>query len=101
MPTKMLPVFPGEVLSELYLEPYALTGNALAIALRIPATRVNEILRGRRAITADTALRLAAYFGTTPRFWLNLQIEYDLRLAERKVGATIRQDVRRNKAVPA
>ena len=101
MPTKMLPITPGEVLSELYLEPYGLTGSALAIALRIPATRVNEILRGRRAITADTALRLASYFGTTPRFWLNLQTEYDLRLTERRVGAAIREDVRRNKAVPA
>ncbi|MBI1896052.1 MAG: HigA family addiction module antidote protein [Acidobacteria bacterium] len=69
----MPPVHPGETLREDFLKPLGLTANRLAIELHLPVTWVNDIVRGRRAITADTALRLARYFGTTPRLWMNLQ----------------------------
>jgi addiction module HigA family antidote len=72
--------------------------NALAKELHIPATRLNEIARGRRGVTADTALRLARYLGTTAQFWLNLQATYDLRIAERSKGATINKQVTPRKA---
>ena len=72
-------VHPGEILREEYLEPLGMTANALAGALHLTAARVNEIVRERRGVTPDTALRLAHYFGTTPEFWLNLQMTYDLR----------------------
>ena len=78
----MPPIRPGETLREDYLTPLGLTANRLAMELLVPATRVNDIVRGKRAITADTALRLARYFGTTPQFWMNLQANYDLELAE-------------------
>ena len=85
----MPPVHPGETLREDFLKPLGLTANRLAIELRVPVTRVNDIVRGRRAITADTALRLAKYFGTTPQFWIHLQANYDLELAEDARGAEI------------
>ncbi len=69
---------PGETIREDYLKPLAMSVNRLALELRVPATRMAEIVRGRRGITADTALRLARYFNTTPKFWLNLQTSYDL-----------------------
>ena len=72
-------VHPGEILREEYLDPLGMTANALAGALHLTAARVNEIVRERRGVTPDTALRLAHYFGTTPEFWLNLQMTYDLR----------------------
>lgn len=75
----MRPVHPGEILREDYLEPLGLSVNALAQALKVPASRMNEIVRERRGVTADTALRLARYFKTSERLWLNLQTEYDLR----------------------
>src|SRR5438128_1710943 len=78
----MPPIHPGETLREDFLKPLGLTANRLAIELQVPVTRVNDIVRGRRAITADTALRLARYFGTTPQFWMNLQANYDLELAQ-------------------
>lgn len=72
---------PGETILEDYLKPFGLSVNRLAIELRVPATRVGEIVHGRRAVTADTALRLARYFNTTPKFWMNLQASYDLAMA--------------------
>jgi addiction module HigA family antidote len=78
----MPPIHPSETLREDFLEPLGLTANRFAIELQVPVTRINDIVRGRRAITADTALRLARFFGTTPQFWMNLQTNYDLELAE-------------------
>lgn len=72
---------PGEFLRVDFLEPHSLTANALANALHVPANRITAILKGQRGVTADTALRLARYFGTTADFWLNLQKDYELRLA--------------------
>lgn len=78
----MRPIHPGEILREEYLEPLEMSVNALSKALHVPATRMNEIVRENRGITADTAMRLARYFGTSERFWLNLQTEYELRQAQ-------------------
>jgi addiction module HigA family antidote len=76
---KMRPVHPGEILREEYLVPLKMSVNALALALNVPATRIHEIVKERRGITADTAYRLARYFDSTPEFWLNLQTAYDLK----------------------
>jgi addiction module HigA family antidote len=76
---KMRPIHPGEILREEFLAPLHMTPHALAVALRVPASRVNDIVLERRCITADTAARLARFFGTTPEFWLNLQTSYDLK----------------------
>src|SRR3990172_8040013 len=78
----MRPVHPGEVLREDYLVPLGMSANALAKALNVPAPRINDIVRERRGVTADTAMRLARYFGGDARSWLNLQAAYDLRIAE-------------------
>ncbi len=78
----MQPVHPGEILREDYLVPLGMSANALAKALNVPAPRINEIVRERRGITADTAMRLARYFGGDARSWMNLQAAYDLRVAE-------------------
>jgi antitoxin HigA-1 len=86
-------VHPGEVLGEEFLKPLALSANALALALRVPATRIGAIVKGERAVTADTALRLARFFGTSPEFWLNLQAMHDLTKARRETGAAIERDV--------
>jgi len=80
------PVHPGEVLREDYLKPFGLSSNALALAIGVTAARVNELVSGKRGITADTALRLARYFGTDPHSWMNLQLHYELELAERRIG---------------
>lgn len=90
MPTKtktMPPIHPGETLREDFLKPLGLTANRLATELLVPAARVNDIARRRRSISADTALRLACYFGTTPQFWMNLQSNYDLELAQDAWGS--------------
>jgi len=87
------PPHPGETIKEDYLVPLGMSVNRLAAALGIGASRLNEIVRGRRGVTADTALRLARYFGTSAEFWLNLQSLYDLRMAERKVRARIEREV--------
>jgi addiction module HigA family antidote len=88
------PVSPGEIIRHDVLEELGMSANALARALDVPANRITAILNGTRAITADTALRLGRYLGTTPQFWLNLQSSYDLRTAEREVGANISRSVR-------
>jgi len=87
------PPYPGETIKEDYLVPLGMSVNQLANALGIGAARTNEIVRAERGITADTALRLARYFGTSPEFWLNLQSLYDRRLAERKALAKIRREI--------
>ena len=93
MKNGMRPVHPGEILREEYLAPLGMSANALARALRVAAPRVNDIVRERRAVTADTAMRLARYFGGDPRSWLNLQAAYDLRVAERANGKKIAREV--------
>ena len=90
----MRPIHPGEILREEFLVPLGLSANALSIALRVPAPRINDTVRERRSVTPDTALRLAHYFGTTPEFWLSLQSTYDLKQAEQAFGQAIRQEVR-------
>jgi len=86
-------IHPGEILQEDFMAPRGLTANRLALDLHIPANRISEIIRGRRSITADTALRLARYFRTSPELWLGLQAEYDLRKARAEIGAQIDREV--------
>jgi addiction module HigA family antidote len=90
---KLLPIHPGEVLLEEFLKPMNLSQNQLALALRVPARRINEIIQGKRRITADTALRLARYFNMSPRFWLGLQMDYDLDVTEDEIGDRLNQEV--------
>ena len=90
----MRPIHPGEVLREEYLVPLGMSANALAMALRVPAPRINDIVRERRAVTPDTALRLARFFGGDAQSWLNLQVAYDLRIAERSTAKRIAKEVR-------
>jgi addiction module HigA family antidote len=89
----MPPMHPGEFLREEYLIPLEMSANALATALRVPATRINDIARERRAVTADTALRLARYFGGDAQSWLNLQSAFDLRTAEITAAKQIARDI--------
>jgi addiction module HigA family antidote len=89
----MRPVHPGEILREDYLVPLGLSATALAKALNVPSQRVNEIVRERRAVTADTAMRLARYFGGDARSWLNLQSAYDLRVAEIRNAKRIKREI--------
>lgn len=93
-PQKMPPLHPGEMLREDFMKPLGLSSNALAIALRVPVTRISEIVNERRAITADTALRLSRYFRMSPNFWLRLQTQYDLEVAEDEFASAIRREVR-------
>lgn len=83
------PIKPGEILREDFLEPLGISINQLSRDLSVPPNRISEIVNGKRAITADTALRLERYFGIEANFWLNLQTEYDLRIMKRKIGADI------------
>ena len=89
----MRPIHPGEVLREDYMKPLSLSANALAHAIGVTPARVNEIAREKRGVTGDTALRLAQYFGGDAQSWLNLQSQYDLRLAELAAGDRIRSEV--------
>jgi addiction module HigA family antidote len=82
---RLNPIHPGEILMEEFLRPMALSQNRLALAMRVPARRINEIILHKRSITADTAIRLARYFGNSPQFWLGLQMDYDLDLAARRI----------------
>lgn len=84
---------PGEVLREEFMSPLGLSAHGLAMALRVPATRIGEIVKERRSVTADTALRLSRYFGTTPEFWLSLQQAHDLSLARAELGPSIEREV--------
>ncbi len=91
---RMRPIHPGEILKEEYMVPLGLSANALAIALGVTPARVNDIVRERRGITGDTALRLARYFGADAQSWLNLQAAYDLRVAEIASGDAIERQVK-------
>ena len=94
MPRKRLaPIHPGEILEEEFLKPLALTQYRLAKGLKVPARRINEIVHRKRAISADTALRLGRFFRNAPRFWLNLQTSYDLELEADRLGAKLARDV--------
>ena len=84
---------PGEMLSEEFLKPLGITQNALAMKIRVPATRIGDIVHGRRAITPDTALRLARFFGNSPEFWLNLQQMHDLSKAKIELNHTIEREI--------
>ena len=95
---KMRPIHPGEILREDFLIPLGMSAHALSQAIRVPATRVNDIVNGRRGVTADTALRLARYFGNSAEFWLNVQAAYDLRTAERDVAPKIEKEILPRKA---
>ncbi|SPD73038.1 conserved hypothetical protein [uncultured Desulfobacterium sp.] len=90
---KMNPVHPGEILQKEFLEPMGLSQNKLALALHVPARRINEIVLGKRGITADTALRLARYFGMSAQFWLGLQMDYELDVAEDDMESKIDEEV--------
>lgn len=91
---KLAPIHPGEVLLSDFLEPLELSQYRLAQDISVPARRINEIVHGKRAISADTALRLARYFGTTDRFWLNLQARHDLEVQRDVLGARLTREVR-------
>lgn len=88
-------IHPGEILAEEFLKPLALTQYKLAQDLDVPRRRINEIINGERAITADTALRLSYYFGTTAEFWLNLQARYDLLRQERMLGMHVKKHIQK------
>ncbi len=88
-----IPTHPGEILKE-ELETISMSAHALSMALGVPASRIDQIVKCRRAVTPDTALRLAAYFGGSPRFWLNMQMAHDLAIAEKEHGKDIRRAVR-------
>ncbi len=93
MNKKIPPTHPGDVLLEDIMKPLGLSANKVAMAMRVPLTRVTEIIGHKRAVTADTALRLARCFGTTAQFWLNLQAKYDLAIAEEEKAAEIAREV--------
>jgi antitoxin HigA-1 len=98
---KLSPVHPGEILYHDFIEPLGLTQTALARALGVTPIRINQIVRGQRSITADTALRLSRYFGTRPGWWLDLQSHYDLQIAADQAEARIARTVRRCPLLPA
>lgn len=91
--SKMSPLHPGEILDEEFLKPMGLSQNRLALSIRVPARRINEIVQCKRRITADTALRLAKYFNMTPQFWLSLQMDYDLDLAEDRLAGKLDTEI--------
>ncbi len=91
---KLSPVHPGEILQHEFIEPMGLSQNKLAQQIHVPARRINEIVQGKRSITADTALRLARYFNNSPKFWLGLQMDYDLDITEERVDEKIRNEIR-------
>ena len=93
MKTKLPPIHPGEILREEFMKPRGLSQNALGRALNVPPRRINEIVLEKRGITADTALRLARYFGTSAEMWAGLQADYDLRLARYETQKQIERDV--------
>lgn len=92
---RLVAIHPGEFLREDYMKPLALSINALALALRVPATRISEIVHDRRGITADTAFRPGIYFGTTPNFWMNMQMGYEMAVAQRDLMPKIHREVSR------
>ncbi len=97
---KMRAIHPGEIIKEEYLEPLNMSASALAVALRVPAPRINDVIKQKRGVSIDTALRLARYFNTTPQFWMNLQNSYDLKMAEQSI-ARIENEIIPLQIVPA
>ena len=93
MPRKMKPIHPGEILHEEFLVPMGISQYRIAKDINVPPRRINEIVHGKRSITADTALRLSRYFGTTERFWMNLQIRYDLEIEKDRLGTRLDDEV--------
>jgi addiction module HigA family antidote len=93
------PVHPGEILLEEFLKPMGISQNRLALDMRVPPRRINEIVHGKRRITADTALRLGRYFGMSAQFWLGLQMDHDLDMEEDKLGSRLIQEVRQHAAL--
>ena len=93
MSEKMPPIHPGEILMEEFLKPMGLSQYRLAVSISVPPRRINEIVHGKRGITADTSLRLSRYFGTSERFWMNLQTRYDLELRKDDLGARLAREV--------
>lgn len=91
---KLTPVHPGEILLEEFLKPFGLSQYRLAKDISVPPRRINEIVQGKRSVTADTALRLSRYFATSARFWLNLQAEYDLEVEKDMLGSRLESEVR-------
>jgi len=98
---KRAPIHPGEILFDEFLNEFGVTSYALAKAIGVPTNRVTGIVNGERSITADTALRFARFFGNSPKFWMNLQMHYDLEVAERQVGRQILREVDQVSGVPA
>jgi len=96
--TKLTNIHPGEVLFEEFLVPMGLSQNRIAREMGVPPRRINEIVHGKRAVTADTALRLARYFGISEEFWMGLQADYDLEEARNKLGSRLQQEVRTHTA---
>jgi len=94
MVEKLSPIHPGEVLLEEFIKPIGLSQNRLAIDIGVDARRINEIVLGKRSITADTALRLARFFGNSPQFWMGLQTQYDLDVTEDTLGKRLEREVR-------
>jgi antitoxin HigA-1 len=94
MPKKLDPILPGEILWKEFMEPQGLSQNKVARDIDVPVTRISDIIHGRRGITADSALRLSVYFGTTAEFWLNLQTRYELKVSRRDILPHIEQTVR-------
>ena len=90
---KIAPIHPGEILNEDFLIPMGITQYRLAKDISVPPRRINEIVHGKRAVSADTALRLSRYFGTTERFWLNVQARYDLEVVKDRLGARLEREV--------
>jgi len=95
---KIAPIHPGEILLEEFLQPMGISQNRLALDIRVPARRINEIVHGKRRITADTALRLAKYFDMSPHFWLGLQMDYDLDLAEDQLTERLKREIQVHRA---
>lgn len=93
MRKKIKSVHPGEILREEFMAPFGLSMNKMAMDLRVPVTRIADIVNEKRGITADTALRFARYFNNTPSFWMNLQTRYDLEVAEEEIAAKVERDV--------
>jgi antitoxin HigA-1 len=93
-PTKLPPIHPGEILAEEFLKPFGISQYRLAKDLNVPARRINEIVLGKRAISADTALRLSRYFGLSDRFWMNLQARYDLEIQKDRLAGRLEREVR-------
>ena len=94
MAKKLKPIHPGEQLREEFMKPHGLSMNRLALDLHVPVTRIVEIVNERRGITSDTALRLARYFKTTPAFWMNMQLHYELQVAEDELASKVEREVR-------